>query len=160
LAEAAKLANVVFYSKIWAEYHGYTSARLFLEMQTENTLEDALLFCTWGAAGATAVQKVRGGDDIWAEVAAWKPEDGPRPVVDAIGAGDTFIAGAIFHSIARSNIDQETLQEKLEFANEMAGRKVYQDGFADLAKAYINARSEPSAPLPLSPGLRAPSRTH
>lgn len=141
IVEAAKLSNVVFYSKIWAEYHGYTSARLFLETQTKNTLEDALLFCTWGSDGATAVQKVPGGDNIWAEAVAWAPKGGPRQVVDAIGAGDTFVAGAIFHTIARSNINKEILQEKLEFANELAGRKVYQYGFAKLAKEYTLARN-------------------
>jgi len=51
--------------------------------------------------------------------------------VDTIGAGDTFIAGMLF---ATNNHADWTLPRKLEFANEVAGRKVLQEGFTDLGR--------------------------
>jgi ketohexokinase len=52
-------------------------------------------------------------------------------VVDTIGAGDTFIAGFLY---ALSCKEPWTLQQKLEFANELAGRKVLQTGFGGLVE--------------------------
>lgn len=50
-------------------------------------------------------------------------------VIDAIGAGDTFIAGIIF-----SLLRNMSLSSSLKFACELASRKVAQQGFSDLAK--------------------------
>ena len=44
---------------------------------------------------------------------------------------DTFIAGMLF---ALHNHNEWLLDGKLRFANELAGRKVLQEGFADLAR--------------------------
>lgn len=52
----------------------------------------------------------------------------PR-VVDAVGAGDTFIAGIVF-AMSRG-MDTMT---SLRFACELASRKVAQSGFSGLAK--------------------------
>lgn len=48
-----------------------------------------------------------------------------------IGAGDTFIAGMLYGLICHH--DTWTVSHKLDFANELAGRKVAQEGFAGLA---------------------------
>jgi len=128
MAEAAKLADVVFYSKLWAERNGFTDARSFLEAQSASKQDGRMLCCTWGSGGAMAVKK--GIVESWAEVKAWQPQkDESTEVVDTIGAGDTFIAGMLF---ALNNHDEWTLQRKLEFANELAGRKVLQEGFGNL----------------------------
>lgn len=137
MAAVAKLADVVFYSRLWAEKNGFDDARTFLEAQVERTRDMALLCCTWGAGGATAVQKKEAGGQQWADVGVWKPSEGSNKgdlvvvVVDTIGAGDTFIAGMLF---AVNNHDEWSLQCKLEFANQLAGRKVLQEGFANLGR--------------------------
>lgn len=50
-------------------------------------------------------------------------------MIDAIGAGDTFIAGIIF-SLSRNM----SLSLSLKFACELASRKVAQQGFSGLAQ--------------------------
>lgn len=47
-----------------------------------------------------------------------------------IGAGDTFIAGMLYSLICHA--DDWDLSRKLAFANELAGRKVMQEGFSGL----------------------------
>ena len=48
-----------------------------------------------------------------------------------IGAGDTFIAGMLYGLVCHQ--DDWDLLHKLDFANELAGRKVVQEGFSGLA---------------------------
>jgi ketohexokinase len=128
MAEIAKLADVVFYSRLWAEKNGYADARSFLQAQSVDKRDGTILCCTWGSGGATAVKK--GSEESWAHVNAWQAQEGgPTKVVDTIGAGDTFIAGMLF---ALNNHDEWPLQRKLEFSNELAGRKVLQEGFGNL----------------------------
>ncbi|CAN9179149.1 unnamed protein product [Alternaria alternata] len=130
MAEVAQYADAVFYSKLWAEKNGYTDAKSFLEDRRSETRDGAILCCTWGSGGAAAVQK--GDNEVWAHVKAWQAEgDGQAKVVDTIGAGDTFIAGMLF---AINEHGEWSLQRKLEFANELAGRKVLQEGFSGLGK--------------------------
>lgn len=130
MVEVAKLADVVFYSKPWAEENGFQDAKTFLGVQLGNTRNGALLCCTWGAGGATLVQNDGKGGQEWATVGAWKPSGVDKvDVFDTTGAGDTFIAGMLF---AINNHEEWTLKRKLEFANELAGRKVLQEGFANL----------------------------
>ena len=50
----------------------------------------------------------------------------------AIGAGDTFIAGMLYSLLCR---DEWPLEHKLAFSNELAGRKVAQEGFSGLGAA-------------------------
>lgn len=75
---------------------------------------------------------------IISEAPAWKPfrnfDDPSKDLhpTDSIGAGDTFVAGMLYGIFVqkRWNTDQ-----RLSFANELAGRKVYQDGFKGLGEA-------------------------
>jgi ketohexokinase len=131
MAEVAQYADVVFYSKLWAEKNGYVNARSFLEARRDDTRDGAVLCCTWGSGGATAVKKR--DDEVWADARAWQAEGAERAkVVDTIGAGDTFIAGMLF---AINEHENWSLQRKLEFANELAGRKVLQEGFGGLGRS-------------------------
>ncbi|KAF1841313.1 ketohexokinase-like protein [Cucurbitaria berberidis CBS 394.84] len=127
MVQVARYADVVFYSKLWARKNGYMSARAFLDAQRTETREDAVLCCTWGAGGAAAVEQ--GDGEVWADVEAWKSGSEGQEVVDTIGAGDTFIAGMLF---ALNECGDWPLQRKLEFANQLAGRKVLQEGFESL----------------------------
>jgi ketohexokinase len=128
MAEVAKYADIVFYSRLWGEKNGYEDAKSFLDTQKLGTRDGAVLCCTWGAGGATAVKK--GKEEIWADVKAWQaPDEEKMEVVDTIGAGDTFVAGMLF---AVTNHEEWPLQQKLKFANQIAGRKVVQEGFGDL----------------------------
>ncbi|KAI4713403.1 hypothetical protein J4E89_002383 [Alternaria sp. Ai002NY15] len=130
MAEVAQYADVVFYSKLWAVKNGYEDARSFLQARRDETRDGALLCCTWGSGGATAVQK--GDEEVWADVEAWQADgkEGTR-VVDTIGAGDTFIAGMLF---VVNEHEEWGLHRKLQFANELAGRKVLQEGFGGLGR--------------------------
>jgi ketohexokinase len=131
MAEVAQYADVVFYSKLWAEKNGHVNARSFLEARRDLTRDGAVLCCTWGSGGATAVKK--GDDEVWADARAWQAEGAERAkVVDTIGAGDTFIAGMLF---AINEHEDWSLQRKLKFANELAGRKVLQEGFGGLGRS-------------------------
>ncbi|KAF2642962.1 ketohexokinase-like protein [Massarina eburnea CBS 473.64] len=130
MSEVAKLADVVFYSRLWADANGYDDPRKFLESRIPDALPGAILCCTWGEGGAVAVQKKHDGKHQWAKVTAWKPDTGSFEVVDTIGAGDTFISGMLF-ALNHHRTDW-TLERTLSFANELAGRKVLQDGFAGL----------------------------
>lgn len=69
-----------------------------------------------------------------------------------IGAGDTFIAGALFGLICRSfDLDDRrmymkrascwSLQQLLEFSNGLAGRKVLQNGFGGLSAQVKDLKS-------------------
>ena len=58
-----------------------------------------------------------------------------------VGAGDTFIAGMLFGLTC--HVDW-TLDRKLEFANELAGRKVVQEGLAGLGRATQYGFHRPS----------------
>lgn len=100
MVAVAAVADVVFYSRLWAETKGFRDARTFLEAQLGNAREGAMLCCTWGAGGATAVQKSSSGDHQWARVYAWKPHTECR-VVDTIGAGGAFSGvHSFFYSVA------------------------------------------------------------
>lgn len=89
----------------------------------------ALLFCTWGENGAVALQKRGTLEEQTFYEGSWAPSM-ESEVVDTVGAGDTFIAGMLFALTSHS--DDWSLERKLKFSNEVAGRKVYQNGFAGL----------------------------
>ncbi|KAJ6008857.1 hypothetical protein N7499_001097 [Penicillium canescens] len=128
LQELAGTADVVFYSKGWAQNNGYTSAQECLKLQSLKACQASLLFCTWGDAGAAAFEK-RTGDIL--HVPAYT--EGNMRIADTIGAGDTFIAGILYGLIYRGK--DWDFERRLKFANYLAGLKVTQEGFSYLHRA-------------------------
>ncbi|CAG8503815.1 2966_t:CDS:2 [Ambispora gerdemannii] len=110
-------ADVVFFSKVFAEGKGYDRAGDFLQVMGPYCKKTASLFCTWGSSGASCfhnpTQKLFSASAL------------PIPsVVDSVGAGDTFIAGVIY------GLTQGMPPEGcLRSACELAGRKCAQVGF-------------------------------
>ncbi|KAI9778077.1 MAG: hypothetical protein M1839_008381 [Geoglossum umbratile] len=129
LRELAAQADVVFYSKSWAQDSGYLTPEDCLRAQAILTPKASLLCCTWGNEGAGAL-----------ELPSLTYTHSPAFVVnavDAIGAGDTFIAGMLYGLTCHGE-DWDTLH-KLGFANELAGHKVAQEGFSGLGIAMQHA---------------------
>jgi fructose-1-phosphate kinase PfkB-like protein len=61
------------------------------------------------------------------------PTEEKLTVCSVVGAGDTFIAGMLYGENVRRS--EWSLKEKLVLANELAGRKVLQEGFVGLGDA-------------------------
>ncbi|KAJ5542240.1 hypothetical protein N7535_004663 [Penicillium sp. DV-2018c] len=127
LQELADTADVVIYSKAWAQSNGHASAKDCLEDQALKTSRPTLLCCTWGHDGAAALEPQTGN---FAHVPAHLTG---LEVIDTIGAGDTFNAGLLYGLIWRQQ--DWDFRKTLEFANLVAGLKVTQDGFQNLQRA-------------------------
>ncbi|KAL4999284.1 Ribokinase-like protein [Aspergillus recurvatus] len=125
LQELAREADVVFYSKSWAQANGYQSAEDCIRKQSSLMRNAILLCCTWGQDGAAALEPTAGN---FVQSPAYMPEG--FQVVDTIGAGDTFIAGMLYGLIVEG--DTWDLSQKLSMANRLAGTKVTQEGFSNL----------------------------
>ncbi|KAK3937660.1 Ketohexokinase [Diplogelasinospora grovesii] len=128
LVELAAEADVVFYSRSWAESRGYAGPDACLK--GEAALKASLVLCTWGEQGACA-RWLSSGDEECIHCPA-NPSGREITVVDTIGAGDTFIAGMLYGLIC--HIEDWTREAKLSFAVGLATRKVQRDGFAGLAQ--------------------------
>jgi ketohexokinase len=105
------LADVLLFSKHYAESQGFNNADDFLNSLTLNVLAS----CAWGEQGAWLITQ----DKQLIHSPAFQPDT----VVDTLGAGDTFNAGLI-HSL----IDQQSEQTALNFACQLAGHKCGQLG--------------------------------
>ncbi|GFF35515.1 putative PfkB family kinase [Aspergillus lentulus] len=127
LQELANEADVVFYSKSWAQGQAYASAEECLRRQSRLTRNASFLCCTWGEGGAVALDTQTG--QLLHSPAYTAPD---FQVVDTIGAGDTFIAGMLYAWLCQENWN---LEKKIHFANRVAGMKVGQEGFSGLDKA-------------------------
>ncbi|PYH49935.1 ketohexokinase [Aspergillus saccharolyticus JOP 1030-1] len=128
LQQLAKEADVVFYSKVWAQGNGYHSAEQCIREQSSLTGKASLLCCTWGEYGAVALETAT---KELIHQPAYTAAD--FKIVDTIGAGDSFNAGMLYALLCRK--DEWDLSQKLEFANRVAGLKVSQEGFAGLGRA-------------------------
>ncbi|OAX77146.1 hypothetical protein ACJ72_08559, partial [Emergomyces africanus] len=134
LQDLAAAADVVFYSKSWAQGNGHQSLQGFLQTQSALTPHASILCCTWGEHGAACLDR-RNMEYIHSPAYI----DMQRPVVDTIGAGDTFIAGMLYNLISHHEKDDDdfNLRQAVDFANLLAGHKVVQEGFEGLGAALV-----------------------
>ncbi|KAI0866229.1 Ribokinase-like protein [Xylaria cubensis] len=132
LDELVAEADVVFFSRSWAESNLYTSAEKCLRAQSAKARKGSHLFCTWGSQGAAGSSP----DGTTMSCSAAQPDQTQTiHVIDTIGAGDTFIAGILFGFLQHSH-DWDT-GTKLSFAVQLATCKVQQEGFNDLGSKAL-----------------------
>ncbi|KAK0752354.1 Ribokinase-like protein [Schizothecium vesticola] len=121
-------ADAVFYSRSWAE-RAATRKKSGAEVNTWDANRprpsSALMFCTWGAHGATALSRLSN------ESTTHQPSETDIVVVDTVGAGDTFTAGMLYGMICHA--DDWNQGARLAFAVELATKKVQREGFGGLA---------------------------
>lgn len=156
LQNLAYQADVVFYSRSWAEGEGYRAAEECLVHQLRllgNPPDDRpvacpkLLVCTWGADGAYGLlSDLKAGHEETVTV-VHSPAHVNGPAVDTTGAGDTFIAGMLYqllHSEGQiparrlPEVDPSALRHALDFANAVAGQKIQRHGFSDLSLPTVS----------------------
>lgn len=114
--------DVVFISKDFARFRGFSSPVETIKSLNRYTKPTAVMLCAWGEEGADGISPE--GDLIHSD--AYPPEK----VIDTLGAGDTFNAGVIY-----SLYKGLTLQDTVNFACLLAGIKCGMYGYSGLAKA-------------------------
>lgn len=119
--------DVVFVSKDFARFRGFSSPSETVQSLHRDTKSSAVVICAWGEEGADGIGPE--GDVIHSD--AYPPEE----VIDTLGAGDTFIAGAIY-SLCKGS----SLQDTLNFACLLAGVKCGMQGYNGLAEALHDLR--------------------
>ncbi|CAM1508398.1 Fc.00g052460.m01.CDS01 [Cosmosporella sp. VM-42] len=135
LPELAAEADVVFYSRSWAESRGHASPEACL--MEEGHRKASLALCTWGAEGAAVLS--RSADQCFRCPVNLKV-GGDIPVVDAVGAGDTFIAGMLYGLLCHP--DDWSAGQKASFAVDLATLKVQREGFARLGEDVTGCEGE------------------
>lgn len=118
IGELLPHADLVLSCRAYARSKGHANAAALLTA-LHGLCPRAAVTCTWGEAGAWALQ----ADGRLDHCPAFPP---PR-VLDTVGAGDVFNAGMIHHLAGGASIPQA-----LEYATRLAGRKVGQYGFSAL----------------------------
>lgn len=111
-------ADVLLLSRAYARSQGFDSADALL-IELRPLAPQAILVCAWGEEGAWALAP---GDRRRIDC-AYAPACAVGPVVDTLGAGDTFNAG-IIDALAGGAM----LEEALAHANRLAGEKVGREG--------------------------------
>jgi len=112
-----ELADLLLFSRIFAEANGYRDAESLLRALRPRA-PDADLVCAWGAEGAWLLDRNR--DDC-----VHCPAEPPAQVIDTLAAGDTFNAAVI---AARSQ--NQDLQQAVAYGCRIAG---YKCGIAGLS---------------------------
>jgi len=122
LMQLLNKADVVFTSKDFAKFLGFSSPYETVRSLRSKTKPGATIICAWGTKGADGA----GPDGEVKHSNAYPPEK----VVDTLGAGDTFIAGAIY-----SLIQGSSMEDALNFACRLAGFKCGMNGNDGLVEA-------------------------
>ncbi len=114
-------ADVLLFSRGYAEALGYRDP-LSLLYAMQPRCPQAVMFCSWGDAGAAALDRQGKASRHEAII--------PDKVVDTLGAGDTFNAGII-----SASLEQLDATASLARACQLAGKKCGQSGFDNLGAA-------------------------
>jgi len=122
LMQLLNKADVVFTSKDFAKFLGFSSPYETVRSLRSKTKPGATIICAWGTKGADGA----GPDGEVKHSNAYPPEK----VVDTLGAGDTFIAGTIY-----SLIQESSTEDALNFACRLAGFKCGMNGNDGLVEA-------------------------
>ncbi|APZ41781.1 PfkB family carbohydrate kinase [Acidihalobacter ferrooxydans] len=107
-------ADVLLFSRAYATALGYRDAATLLTALRPQ-VPQAILICAWGAAGAWGLA----AGDRRLRDCVHAPAHVAGPVLDTLGAGDTFNAGIIDALLGGA-----TLEAALMHANRLAGEKV------------------------------------
>lgn len=121
LLQLLNKADVVFISKDFARFRGFSSPALTVKSLHPQLKPSAIAICAWGEEGADGI----GPDGEVKHSDAYPPEK----VTDTLGAGDTFNAGVIY-SLCKGL----SLHDTLNFACFVAGTKCGMQGYDDLLK--------------------------
>jgi ketohexokinase len=113
-------ATLLLFSRPYVNHCGYTEAQPFLQ-ELHLKLPGTDKVCLWGQEGAYAISHT--GEIYHA------PAFTPSPIMDTLGAGDTFNAGFIDARLRRL-----PLAESLRLACQLAGHKCSQYGLGHLDK--------------------------
>jgi len=111
------LPDWLFFSKDYVVSQHQNEPTSFLNKVTQNTPIQAS--CTWGESGAWIINK---NQEITHQTIINK-----LPIIDTLGAGDTFNAGII-----HSQLQGKTLQESLSYATQLASHKCTQLGLDNI----------------------------
>lgn len=115
------LANLVIFSHHYAQEKGFNDGQALLS-EIQKTTTHSNLVCTWGNQGVWYTSP--NGEVLHT------PAEAINPVVDTLGAGDTFNAGLIHHLI-----EGHSLTESVNQANILAAQKCRQYGLDKLLEA-------------------------
>lgn len=108
--------NLIIFSHHYAKAKGFNNGE---ELLASLDLQQTNVVCTWGTEGAW-LKPVNGQIEHI-------PAQKVSPIIDTLGAGDTFNA-ALIHSL----ISKQTLKQAVEYATKLAAKKCQQPGLADL----------------------------
>jgi ketohexokinase len=109
MEELLPLADLLLFSRDYAEQQGAKSGEAFLQQTAERKFK-AMLTCSWGDNGAYAM----GCNSALYH----SPAHNPAKVIDTLGAGDVFNAGIIDQLVKG-----ESLKKALSAATRLAGIK-------------------------------------
>lgn len=111
-------ANLIIFSHHYASAKGYANGEQLLS-DIKQQAPNSQLVCTWGKKGAWYCT---GNNNI-----QHQPIHNIPQTIDTLGAGDTFNA-ALIHSL----LSQNTLEDAVKYASQLAARKCQQIGFDNL----------------------------
>ncbi|WP_028486212.1 PfkB family carbohydrate kinase [Thiomicrorhabdus chilensis] len=118
IEELLPQANLILFSHHYATAKGHDNGESLLKAM-QSKLPNSHLICTWGAKGAWLCPAQGTIQHVPAETVS--------PIVDTLGAGDTFNAAVIHHLIAG-----KPLVEAVQAASQLAAQKCLKHGLDNL----------------------------